>query len=81
MFSVALSLGLPPLGVTQHRAFHGVRTFLEGLHPRDHPTTRKDRLGGGRVCVNGESLCQICEQRHVGGFQRSVRVRAVMQTE
>ncbi|MFT5065382.1 MAG: hypothetical protein ACI9TA_000996 [Reinekea sp.] len=40
LFSVALSLGLPPLGITQHRAFHGVRTFLEVLPPRDHPTTR-----------------------------------------
>ena len=44
LFSVALSLGLPPPGVTRHRAFHGVRTFLEMLPSRDHPTTRISRL-------------------------------------
>ncbi|MFT5630216.1 MAG: hypothetical protein ACI9HB_001385, partial [Gammaproteobacteria bacterium] len=65
LFSVALSLGLPPLGITQHRAFHGVRTFLEVLPPRDHPTTRICQLRAGRVCVNGESVCQISKQSHV----------------
>ncbi len=67
LFSVALSLGLPPLGVTQHRAFHGVRTFLEDLHPRDHPTTRLCRLGLRAACVNGESMRQIGEQGHIVG--------------
>ncbi|SHF43601.1 hypothetical protein SAMN05444339_10677 [Loktanella atrilutea] len=39
LFSVALSLGLPPPGVTRHRCRHGVRTFLERCRPRpsSHP--------------------------------------------
>ena len=44
LFSVALSLGLPPPGVTRHRAFPGVRTFLpDRSHaiPRSgHPAIR-----------------------------------------
>ena len=31
MLSVALSLGLPPPGVTRHRCFRGARTFLASL--------------------------------------------------
>ena len=81
LFSVALSLGLPPPGVTRHRAFPGVRTFLEMLPSRDHPTTRAFRLCGGQVCVNGKSLRQIGQQRHIVQIKRACCMRAVMQAK
>ncbi len=51
LFSVALSLGLPPPGVTRRHCFIGVRTFL-GPRARGHPPLRaRDHLGAGARAV------------------------------
>jgi len=74
---VALSLGLPPLAINQHRAFHGVRTFLEELPPRDHPTTRANmQLCGKGALVNGESIGKIGDHRHICFIERTNPIRA-----
>ena len=63
LFSVALSLGLPPPGVTRHRCF--VESGLSSRDPiaetkGDHPTFRAKRdLGGWVRGVNGEAPRQI----------------------
>ena len=48
VFSVALSLGSPPLAVNQHTA-HGVRTFLPGhdIGRGDRPAHSTDHIGYG----------------------------------
>jgi hypothetical protein len=40
LFSVALSLGLPPLGVTQHPIFMESGLSSKAARPRDHPAIR-----------------------------------------
>ncbi len=65
LFSVALSLGLPPPGVTRHRSFRE-SGLSSGIAARDHPAPRaKCQLSGAGRRVNAETMRQISRHSHI----------------
>ena len=75
LFSVALSLGLPPPGVTRHRALWS--PDFPRYYYRSHPAIRADpQLGPSGVHVNGETPRQIADHACINGVERPGCVRS-----
>ena len=81
LFSVALSLGLPPPGVTRHRAL--LESGLSSdVTARDHPAIRASRgLDPSGVCVNGEASCKVSDHASVNWIKRPLCRLAKTQPE
>ena len=73
---MALSLGLPPPGITRHRYF--MESGLSSdVATRDHPAIRAmNHLGADPALVNGEAYGKISHQPHIGFIQWFLAPRA-----
>ncbi len=75
LFSVALSLGLPPPGVTRHPC-QRESGLSSKLSLRGHPALRARRgLCARGPCVNRKAAGKVSGQRPVCGIQRPKRAR------
>ena len=80
LFSVALSLGLPPPGVTRHRAFWSPDFPRHCC--RSHPAIRATlQLGASRGHVNGETAGKVRDERKINSVQWSGRSGPKPQTK
>ena len=81
LFSVALSLGLPPPGVTRHPSF--IESGLSsGFAPRGHPAIRaRGGLRGPARGVNREACRQIESKARIHTVERPARHRSKPQAK
>ena len=80
LFSVALSLGLPPPGVTRHRAFWS--PDFPRHRCRSHPAIRAIAgLGPSSVHVNGEAFGEIRDHRQINSIKGTDLTGAKPQAE
>ncbi len=87
LFSVALSLGLPPPGVTRHRCLveSGLSSRQRWASPSSNPRSsghpRVTDLGVRGRAVNGIARGEVLHHRQIGGGKRAVGMGAEAQTE
>lgn len=84
LFSVALSLGLPPPGVTRHPCLmeSGLSSIPDQVRDRDHPAFRaRGGLGPAGGGVNGEALGKVGDKGAVDGVDGAAGPRAKAQAK